>query len=165
MRVAVRAPSPDDLAEIAAVVTRAFADEPHSDGSEPQIVARLHTETEQVLSLLATENGTIVGHIAFSPVTIADGTPLWFGLGPLSVEPRCQRRGIGSLLCRTGLARLRESRAAGCVVLGDPDYYRRFGFGSDARVTFPGVPPAYFQSLRFRGPHPEGKVSYAAAFD
>ena len=106
----------------------------------------------------------MVGHVAFSPVRI-EGVDLgWLGLGPVSVAPSAQRRGIGTALVEAGLARIRADGAAGCVVLGDPAFYRRFGFTADPALRYGDVPPAYFQSQRFRGPAPRGAVAYHPAF-
>ena len=151
-------------AAIRALVERAFAGHAHSDGTEPDIVERLRQERSPTLSLVVEDGGRIVGHIAFSPVTISDGTIGWFGLGPVSVEPDRQNDGIGSALCRQGLLRIKADGAMGCVVLGDPEYYARFGFACDPDLTFPGVPPEYFQRLRFGGPEPRGEVRYSPAF-
>ncbi len=87
---------------------------------------------------MAADGQQVVGHIAFSPVTI-DGRDLgWYGLGPLAVHPDRQRLGIGALLVRTGLDLLRDQAAQGCVLLGDPLYYARFGFRQDPGLEFPG---------------------------
>ena len=164
MRWAIREEREDDAAAIRAVVERAFDGHEHSDGSEPDIVERLRAERFPTLSLVAEDNGTIIGHIAFSPVTIADGTGGWFGLGPVSVEPERQGEGVGSSLVRHGLNRMKDDGAMGCVVLGDPAFYARFGFACDPALVFPGVPAEYFQRLRFGGPAPHGEVRYCAAF-
>lgn len=164
MSVTIRDERAADHAAIRGIVERAFADHEHADGSEPDIVERLRKSREPLVALVAESEGRVIAHVAFSPVAITDGTPGWFGLGPLSVDPPCQKRGIGSMLTREGLARLVAMKARGCVVLGDPEYYARFGFSADHRLTFPGVPAHYFQSLLFSGEMPEGEVSYAKAF-
>ena len=106
----------------------------------------------------------LVGHVAFSPVTLSDGTARWYGLGPVAVSPRRQGEGIGTALVRQGLERLQAMEAGGCVVLGEPGYYGRFGFRHDPRLAFPGPPPRYFQMLAFGDEMPAGTVSYAPAF-
>ena len=116
------------------------------------------------LSLVAEEDGQIIGHAAFSPVTI-DGRPCgWYGLGPVAVRPNRQRRGIGDAVISEGLGELVAYGAAGCVVLGEPAYYGRFGFNADSRLRFPGPPAEYFQALAFGGPVPSGTVAYHPAF-
>lgn len=142
---------------------RAFEGHAHSDGSEPDIVDRLRDADALTVSLLADVAGTIVGHVAFSPVAW-DGHGQWAGLGPVSVDPDYQRRGIGDSLIREGLSRIRSSGFDGCVVLGEPGYYGRFGFVPDGRLTYPGVPPEYFTVLAFGPILGEGEVRYHSAF-
>lgn len=154
-----------DEAAIAALTEAAFRETPHSSGTEAAIVGHLRADGDLSLSLVAeTDDRAIVGHVAFSPVTIADGAPGWFGLGPASVIPLRQRAGIGAALIGEGLERLRKRGANGCVVLGEPAYYGRFGFRHDPRLSFPGPPPEYFQALAMTGPIPRGMVRYAPAF-
>lgn len=158
-----------DIEAIHAVTDAAFEGHPHSGGTEAFIVAALRRANALTLSLVVEVDGQLVGHIAFSPVRITtdDGAAVegWFGLGPVSVAPSHQRRGVGSALIREGLHRLRGRDASGCVLLGDPSYYARFGFLADAGLRYPGPPPEYFQSLAFEGDVPLGTVSYHAAFD
>ena len=108
------------------------------------------------LSLVAEKDSAVVGHVAVSPVAITDGTFGWYGLGPIAVAPEFQARGIGSALMRRALADLRALGARGCVLLGNPEYYGRFGFKADPSLVLPGVPPQYFQSLAFAMPMPSG---------
>ncbi|MBO9498155.1 MAG: N-acetyltransferase [Novosphingobium sp.] len=160
----IRAERADDTVAIAALVALAFKGARHSDGSEPQIVERLRRAGALTVSLVAEEGWDILGHVAFSPVTIADGTEGWFGLGPVAVTPGRQREGIGAALVEAGLQRLHDNGASGCVVLGDPGYYQRFGFTHDARLAYPGPPADYFQCLKFDGPAPSGTVRYHPSF-
>jgi putative acetyltransferase len=81
------------------------------------------------------------------------------------VRPDRQRQGIGQALVHAGLDGLRAMRAHGCVVLGDPAYYGRFGFVSDPGVYYGDVPPEYFQRLSFGGEAPRGEVSFHGAFN
>ena len=78
--------------------------------------------------------------------------------------PLRQGAGIGGAMANEGLARLRDMGAGGCVVLGNPRYYRPLGFEHDPGLMFPGPPPEYFQRLVLRGSEPQGTVRYAAAF-
>ena len=163
--LALRAERPDDAFAIGIVTEAAFRNAPHSDGSEAAIVERLRADGDLALSLVMTDTGgTIAGHIAFSPVRISDGSRGWYGLGPVSVLPARQGEGIGSALIEAGFARLKAMGAQGCVVLGDPAYYARFGFAHDPRLAYPGPPPEYFQRIVFAGPAPVGEVHYAAGF-
>lgn len=158
----LRDEAPDDAAAIAALLTAAFRDAPRSDGSEAAIVARLRAAGALTLSLVAADAAGLAGHVAFSPVRAGDA-PGWQGLAPLAVRADARRRGIGAALVRAGLARLRGLGAAGCVVLGDPAYYGRFGFAADPRLTLAGVPAPHFQILRLVGPMPTGRAEYHPA--
>lgn len=152
-----------DEASIRTLTEQAFAGAAHSDGTEADIVDRLRADGALAVSLVADNGGVIVGHIAFSPVSVGAANG-WFGLGPVSVAPACQRQGIGTALIVEGLARLRANGANGSVVLGDPDYYSRFSFGHDPALVYPGPPPEYFQAIAFDRPPPAGIVAYHAAF-
>lgn len=161
----LRAERPGDAAAIEAVTVAAFADHPHSNQTEHIIVARLRAENALTLSLVAQEGAGVVGHIAFSPVSIDDGTADWYGLGPVSVAPEAQGKGIGSALIREGLQRLAAAGAKGCVVMGDPEFYKKFGFRNEEGVVFPGCAPQYFLALALSGPMACGNVRYHEAFD
>lgn len=160
----LRPEGPGDEAVIGAVTAAAFEGHPHSDGSEPQIVARLRAAGVLTLSLVAEEKGEVVGHVAFSPVTFSGGEQGWFGLGPISVRPDVQGQGIGSRLVREGLRRLREDGAMGCVLVGEPAYYQRFGFSTEHDLTTPGVPREYLLALPLNGPVPSGIVAFHPGF-
>jgi len=160
----IRPERPADADYIRAVVTTAFADAPHRSGTEAAIVDALRRAGALAVSLVAEDGGEIVGHVALSPVTV-DGEDIgWFGPGPVSVRPELQRRGIGQALVRSGLERLRARGAGGCVLLGDPAYYARFGFRSDPGLRYGDVPPAYFQRLSFGDEPPTGSVDFHPAF-
>ena len=155
-----------DEAAIAGVVTTAFAGAERSGGNEAGIGGRLREELELEASYVAvTPSGSVVGHIGFSPVTIDGERRGWYGLAPLAVLPDWQRRGIGAALVEAGLEDLRRFDAAGCVVLGEPEYYGRFGFAHDAALSYPAASaPEHFQRLVLGGQPPTGVVSYSAAF-
>ncbi|QVQ27383.1 GNAT family N-acetyltransferase [Achromobacter deleyi] len=155
--------TPADHDAIFAVTQAAFKNHPHSQQTEGYINNALREAGALTLSLVAREQGRVVGHIAFSPVTISDGAPHWYGLGPVAVLPEYQGRGIGAALIRDGLARLKALGAAGCVVLGEPDYYSRFGFAATPALIYPGVPPAYFLAQVYTRPA-RGQVSYHEGF-
>lgn len=160
----LRAECTADAAAIEQLTRAAFLHAAHSDHTEHRIVAALRAAGALSVSLVAEMAADLVGHVAASAVTISDGTPHWYGLGPISVQPARQGQGVGSQLMRAALQALRERGAAGCVVLGDPRYYGRFGFVADAALQFPGVPAEYFQALHWSGAAPRGVVTYAAAF-
>ncbi|MGY6637514.1 MAG: GNAT family N-acetyltransferase [Erythrobacter sp.] len=162
--VTIRSEQPGDEAIIHHLTQAAFRDMPFSDGKEQHLVDALRRNGDLALSLVAEADAKVVGHIAFSRVTISDGTPDWYGLGPVSVWPELHHRGIGSALVRRGVTDLRACGAAGVVLLGNPAYYARFGFVHDPRLSYPGTPPEYFQCLVLKGKLPIGEVSYADAF-
>lgn len=164
MNTLVREELPSDVAAIHAVIEAAFLDAPHTDHTEQFIVEALRKAGALTVSLVAEQDGRIVGHVAVSPVTISDGSTGWHGLGPLSVIPEMQRQGAGSLLMNEALKRLREMGASGCVLLGDPAYYSRFGFRAAPGLVYPGAAPEYFQALPLGSPLPRGIVTYHEAF-
>lgn len=160
----MRAEKPGDEAPIRALITSAFLNAEHSDGTEADIVDMLRKDNGLTISLVATEDARIIGHAAFSPVRINGSHEGWFGLGPVAVAPDRQLEGIGSALIEAGLADLTEQGARGCVVLGEPGYYGRFGFAAEAKLRLEGVPPEYFQYLSFDGQPQSGTVTYHPAF-
>ena len=164
MTVAIRAERAGDEAAIRAVTDAAFRTQPHSDGTEADIIDALRAGGDLALSLVAENDGEILGHIAFSRVTISDGANEWYGLVPVSVLPQFHRHGVGSQLIKSGIAELTERGARGIVLLGNPAFYRRFGFAHDPALTYPGPAAEYFQRLVIAGEAPSGTVAYAAAF-
>jgi putative acetyltransferase len=162
--IAIRPEEPRDHAAIGVVTQAAFADAPHSDGSEVRIIERLRADGDLALSLVAEDCDRIVGHVAISPVEISDGSVGWYGLGPIAVLPSLQRQKIGSRLMQRAIADMRMQGARGLVLLGDPAFYRRFGFEHDPALRYPGPPPEYFQRLVVAGDAPSGDVRYAPAF-
>lgn len=153
-----------DVEEIHRVIELSFNNAPHTDHTEQFIVEALRRSEALSVSLVAESNGKVIGHIAISPVRISDGSAGWFGLGPVSVLPERRGQGVGAKLMRSALADLEANDAAGCVVLGDPQYYGRFGFKVIEGLVFPGVPEEYFQALSFDGGFAQGEVAYHEAF-
>lgn len=151
---------PGDEPAIRAVTQAAFVGQAHSEQTEAAIIDALRAADALTVSLVAPERGVLVGHVAFSPVMIKNVDRGWFRLGPVSVAPDRQRRGIGSRLITDGLEQLRAKGARGCVVLGDPEYYGRFGFKPETGLTYPDVPPEYFQALAFDDEGAIGEVEY-----
>ncbi|WP_131913770.1 GNAT family N-acetyltransferase [Celerinatantimonas diazotrophica] len=164
MNIEVSREKPGDDARIHQVTEKAFLSAPHADYTEQFIVDALRRAGVLTVSKVAKAGGEIIGHVAISPVTLSTGATGWFGLGPISVLPQFQRLGIGSKLMQSALAALEEMGASGCVVLGDPAYYGRFGFKVIDGLVFPGVPAEYFQALSFSGEFPQGEVTYHEAF-
>lgn len=164
MKPHIRKETPADIDQIHQLTELAFQNAPHTEHTEQFIVRALRQSAALVISLVAESAGEIIGHVAISPVSIADGSGDWYGLGPISVLPAHQGKGVGSRLMENALADLEALGAAGCVVLGDPGYYGRFGFRVVEGLVYPGVPREYFQALSFDGRFPQGDVAYHAAF-
>lgn len=161
----IRDERPQDHSAIRQVTASAFASVPYSAGTEPRIIDALRSAGALSISLVADRRGEVLGHIAFSPVEIDGGPGGWYGLGPVAVAPPFMGLGIGKVLIETGLDRLRAMGAGGCVLLGDPGYYGRYGFAHDPQLTYDGGPPEAFQRLVLNGEAPRGAVRYHPAFD
>lgn len=160
----IRTEQTGDITEIRSVVTAAFKPVHNSDDTEPAIVDMLRNTGALTLSLVGVEHGKILGHIAFSAVTIGGQNCTWLGLGPLAVLPEHQGKGIGSALVNAGLSQMKEQGAQGCVVLGNPAYYERFGFRAISSLRFADAPAKYFLALPFTDHIPNGDVVYHKAF-
>ncbi|MFQ2245592.1 GNAT family N-acetyltransferase [Aeromonas enteropelogenes] len=165
MNMIIRPETDADYDAIEAVTVAAFLEAPHTDNNEQLIVRDLRQAGALSLSLVAEQSGQVVGHLCFSPVTISDGSERWYGLGPISVSPELHGKGLGSRLMEAGLVELKRMGAAGCVVLGDPGFYGRFGFEQNPALVLPGVPPECFMARSFGAASARGEVSYHPAFN
>lgn len=165
MGILIRDEQPDDIDTIDRLTEAAFANQPYSSHTEQFIVRALRQAGALTLSLVAVRGEEILGHVAVSPVQLSNGEANWHGLGPISVRPDHQRRGIGSMLMQSAIQRLKGTGSAGCVLLGEPAYYARFGFKVHPGLELPGVPAQYFQALPFGNRVPQASVSYHGAFD
>ncbi len=163
--VKLRKEHANDIEGIRHVVSAAFENHPHSNQTEHLLVDSLREAGALTISLIAELHGRIIGHIAFSPVTINGKPSDWYGLGPVSVRPDLQGKGIGRLLIKAGLAELHSLQSKGCVLLGDPGYYGRFGFVARDGLTLAGFPTEHFQARSFSEEIPQGAVSYHKAFE
>jgi putative acetyltransferase len=164
MNVVIRRENKNDIEAITEVTIAAFASMEISNQTEHLIVNALRSAGALTLSLVAEVAGEVVGHIAFSPVTISDGSEGWYGLGPVSVTPKFQRMGIGSALITEGLRELKILGAKGCCLVGHPEFYPRFGFKNVAGLSLEGVPPEVFFALSFDGDYPKGCVIFHETF-
>ncbi|MES9997232.1 GNAT family N-acetyltransferase [Desulfovibrio aminophilus] len=164
----IRDERPDDVSRISRIQYDAFKNHPvHAPGAEPtehRIVERLRASGRLTLSLLAETGGEAVGHVALSPAVVGAARAGWFLLGPVGVSPRFQGQGIGSALVRAALRRMREVRADGVVLVGDPAFYARFGFAHTPGLFYPGVPDQYVLAACFDDAVPRGAIIAHEAF-
>ena len=163
----IRTEQSNDWDAVYAVNASAFA-----TSSEADLVDALRQQALPFVSLVAEELEEIIGHIAFSPVTLSNHQDLnAMGLAPMAVVPMQQRRGVGSALVRAGLDRCRQLNCAAVFVLGHPEYYPRFGFVPSSRFAIEceyDVPEEAFMAMELRPgalSGKTGKVSYHRAFE
>jgi putative acetyltransferase len=164
LKIVIRSETDADVSEITEVTVAAFKTLEISNHTEQFIITALRATKALTISLVAEVDGRVIGHIAFSPLTISDGTRNWYGLGPVAVLPEYQQQGIGKALIREGLSRLKDMNAQGCCLVGHPDYYRKFGFKNVPGLVHEGVPQEVFFALSFDGHTPQGTVTFHHGF-
>jgi putative acetyltransferase len=160
----IRPETKADIPAIDQINIVAFLNHPYSHQTEHLIVRALRSSGALTLSLVAELDGQVVGHIAFSPALINGQNHRWFTLGPVAVLPSHQKKGIGSSLINAGLQGIRALKANGCLLVGDPNYYTRFGFEHFNSLCVHEVPPEYFMCLPFTEDIPTGLVTHHQAF-
>lgn len=160
----IRHEKPSDIDAITEVIKAAFRDHPYSQQVGHFIIRDLRAADALTISLVTEIDGKVVGHIAFSPVTISDGTVNWYGLGPVSVLPDFQGCKIGTTMINNGLGLLKSMKSKGCALIGIPTYYYRFGFINYPRLIHEGVPQAVFVAKSFLGQVPKGTLEFHQAF-
>jgi putative acetyltransferase len=163
-KIVIRNETDADIGAISEVTVAAFKTLAISNHTEQFIIEALRIARALTVSLVAEVNSRVIGHIAFSPIAISDGTNNWYGLGPVSVLPEYQRKGVGKALIEEGLSRLKDLNAQGCCLVGHPDYYRKFGFKNMSGLVHEGVPPEVFFALSFDGRYPQGTVTFHEGF-
>jgi putative acetyltransferase len=164
MNIIIRNENVSDFEAISEITKEAFQSLAISNHTEQFIIKALRKANALTISLIAENDKKIVGHIAFSPVTISDGSPNWYGLGPISVLPELQMQGIGKRLMREGLSLVKSLGASGCVLVGDPGYYEQFGFRSLPELAVDGVPAQYVLVLPFEESKASGTVVFHNGF-
>ena len=160
----IRAEKESDIEAIFEITKQAFENHPITPHTEHYIVNALRNDNALTISLVAEIDEKVVGHIAFSPLTISDGSCDWYALGPVSVQPKHQRQGIGQALIREGLSQLKSLGAQGCILVGEPDYYNRFGFKNFSDLNMEGVPQQYVLALPFNEKMATGSIIHHHAF-
>lgn len=165
----IRDEKPGDVPAIREVIAEAFKSMPYSRQTEVAIYDALRTAGAMTVALVAEEEGAVVGHIVLSRVTIGGVSGDrpggdWLGAGPVAVRPDRQGRGIGRALVEAAMERARRLGAPGCVLVGDPAYYGRFGFAARAGLTHEGVPDQFVMGVSLGAPVPEGTIRFHPAF-
>ena len=163
-KIIIRNETKGDVSAITTVTVAAFEALEISNHTEQFIIEGLRAANALTVSLVAEVDGRVIGHIAFSPLSISDGSRNWYGLGPVSVFPEYQRRGIGSDLIVEGLSRLKALGVGGCCLVGHPAYYRSFGFDNVLGLVCEGVPQEVLFALSIDGHLPQGTVKFHEAF-
>lgn len=153
-----------DHAVIRSITKRAFRGVPYADGDGQDVIDRLRFTNALTLSLIAVLHQEIVGHIAFSPAKVGNGSYPWFTLGPVSVLREHQYQGIGSALIEGGLTQLREMNALGCILTGNPLYYQKFGFKPVPENAPPNEPDEFFMLKLLSSQAPDGQFAFHRAF-
>lgn len=127
----IRIEEEQDHEAVYAINTSAF-----ESPAEAKLVNALREQAKPVISLVAEDNGEVVGHILFSPVSLSEHPDLRIsGLAPMAVAPGRQRQGIGSALVREGLKRCQQAGFVASVVLGHPEFYPHFGYMPASRFN------------------------------
>lgn len=153
-----------DFEAIREVTKLAFAGMPFADGDEQDLTDALRNAGALAVSLVAERHDRVIGHVAISGAIPEDRSRGWYALGPVSVHPAHQRSGVGSTLIRRGLEELEKLGATGCILTGDPSFYRRFGFRLEPSLVPPEEPTEYFMVRLICGPRPTGPISFHQAF-
>lgn len=160
----IREEKESDINAIFEITKQAFENHPVSHGTEQFIINALRKDNALTISLVAEIEEKVVGHIAFSLLTISDGSCDWYALGPISVQPKFQWQGIGQALIHEGLSQLKSLGSQGCVLVGPPKYYNRFGFKSFSELNIEGVPQQYVLALPFNEKIATGLITHHQAF-
>ena len=153
-----------DIEAISKVTIATFQNLAISNHTEQFIINALRDANALTISLVAEVDGKVVGHIALSPIAISDGSLNWYGLGPISVLPKYQKQGIGKSLILKGLSLLKDMGGQGCALVGDPNYYKRFGFKNIPDLIHEGIPQEVFLVLPFDEKIPQGTVVFHKGF-
>ncbi|MCF7791436.1 MAG: N-acetyltransferase [Victivallales bacterium] len=161
----IRRETAADIEAITKVTIEAFKNHPISDQTEHFIIRELREAYALTISLVAEIDGRVIGHIAFSPVSISDKSSGWYGVGPVSVLPAYHKQGIGKTLIEEGIDILKQKGGKGCVLVGDPNYYKKFGFKNCPEIVLEGIPQEVFLSLPFTKQIPKGTVTFHEGFN
>ena len=160
----IRPETTADIDNIHRLTELAFRGRPYAGGDEQDVIDRLRAVAALTLSLVAVDNGVLVGQITFSPALVTDPSQPWYALGPVSVTPERQSEGIGASLIEAGIAEIVQLGALGCILTGNPNYYQRFGFKPAPMHAPTNEPAEYFMLKLLAGPQPKGRFAFHDAF-
>ncbi len=163
-RIIIRAEKKQDSDAIGTVIKNAFAGRDYSTNNEDEFIDALRMAGALSVALVAERDSEVAGYIAFSPITIDEKDVRWFCMALLSVSPNLQKQGIGTQLVKAGLDELKQLGGVGCVLLGDPGYYGRFGFAAREELTLEGAPPRILFGFPFRGECATRKCAISPSF-
>lgn len=162
--VSIREERPSDHSAVYTLVQNAFAPMPYADGDEQDLIDVLRDNGKLTLALVAELNQVVVGHIAFSMARAVASKAVVWALGPVAVAPDLQRFGIGARLIEEGLQRARSAGVVACVLTGNPDYYRRFGFELAPDNVPPQESAEFFMLKTLAGETLIGPIQFDPAF-
>lgn len=160
----IRSERTSDIETITQVTQAAFAEDSFTLQTEHFTINDLRDADALTVSLVGEVDGRVVGHIAFSPVTIGDGTTDWHCLGPVSVLPEYQGSRIGTALVTSGLTLLQSLSSKGIVLVGLPTYFNRFGFQNCPQLIHEETPQEVFLAKPLASSVPSGTVEFHQAF-
>ena len=160
----IREERAEDHGSISRLTQQAFEPMSFSDGTEHEVIDSLRLQNALALSLVAESGDELLGHVAFSKASVLGSSESWFALGPISVHPAHQRKGIGSDLIGRGLEELQRLDAVGCILVGDPGYYSRFGFKLAPERCPPGQPRENFMVKTIGDSKTVGAIDFHPVF-
>ncbi|WP_027469849.1 GNAT family N-acetyltransferase [Deefgea rivuli] len=164
MELSIQVEQAADVEAVENLMLQAFANHPHSNNQEYKLVNALRVAGACAVALLAKKDGALCGAVYASLIQLNGVEDGWYCIAPVAVSPAEQKQGIGQALMRAALHQLQQLGAKGCVIVGDPAYYSRFGFARHEGLVSPGIPDEYVMGLAFADAKPQGRIDYHAAF-
>lgn len=150
--------------QLSHLLFEAFSGHPHSVQNEYEIVEKLRSSHSLITEITDYDGDLLTGYCAFSPLLLNGKPAKWAGAGPLAVLPGYQNKGMGTALMQEGIRKLQSLGYEGCVLVGDPVFYSRFGFMPHQDMILENIPAEYFLVLSFSGIIPKAKVAFHPAF-
>lgn len=164
MNILIRPETTADQEAIWELTRSAFEGKPYASGDEQDLIDSLRRLGSLTVSLVAVDGTEIVGQITFSPASISSGEGTWFAIGPVSVAPKHQGKGIGGQLIAAGIKEIEKLGAWGCILTGDPNYYTRHGFVVTPDHCPPHEPAESFMLRIMGNRNPVGTFAFHEAF-